>query len=96
MSGAKPANFSWFIEGKLAAMGHPDEDGNLRFLAAQGIKTLINLDEIQYYTESPAAHGLIVYSIPVEQGYQPTVKQIKVFLGIMDNTKNVSLHQVAK
>ena len=39
----EPANFSWFVDGRLAAMGYPHEKGNIRFLVVQGIKTLINL-----------------------------------------------------
>ena len=80
MTGEEPPGFSWFVERKLAAMGYPDEDGNIRFLAAQGITTLVNLnDESQQYryAESPTAHGLAVHTIPVEVLYPPTVKQVK-------------------
>ena len=96
-AGVKPPNFSWFVERKLAAMGYPDEDGNLRYLAAQGIKTLVNLDGSRYYSyaESPAAHGLTVRSIPVRVLHPPSVKEVKEFLGVVDNTEDVSFFAAA-
>ena len=91
MSLSQPANFSWFVEGKLAAMGYPNKDGNIRYLAGQGIKTLVNLTRGQSYSESPAAHGLTVHSISIRDFHAPTMEQIEDFLRVADNAKPESV-----
>ena len=91
---SQPANFSWFVENKLAGMGYPDRGGNISYLAAQGVKTLVNLTEGQCYSDSPATHGLTVHSIPIPDFHPPTVEQIEDFLRVADNAnpKSVSQH----
>ena len=38
-----PYNFSWVIDGTLAAMGFPSKDSNIAFLIENGITRLITL-----------------------------------------------------
>ena len=88
---SQPSNFSWFVEGKLAAMGYPTNQ-DLTFLKAQGIKTLINFsNRPSSYRESAEAQGLTVHSIPIQVFYPPTTEQIENFLGIVDTAKSVSI-----
>ena len=86
---SQPRNFSWFVEGKLAAMGYPMNE-DLAFLAEQGIKTLIDLTGSCLYRESAVSHGFTVHSIAIQDFCPPTIEQIEDFLNIVDNAENVS------
>ena len=82
-----PRNFSWFVEGKLAGMGFPEEE-HFAFLVDSGVKTLVNLTQFHYSTEP---YDIAVHNICVADFYAPTVEQIKEFLEIVDNAQEVPL-----
>ena len=83
-----PRNFSWFVARKLAGFGYPTDE-NIPFLAAQGIKTLVNTTGTHYYEEAATTHGLTVHSIAVQDFCPPTVEQIEEFIRIVDNADGV-------
>lgn len=86
----QPRNFSWFVEGKLAGMGHPMED-SIPFLADRGIKTLVNITTTGdgYYREAAENHGVSVHCIDVPDFCPPSMEQIEEFLSVVDNAKTV-------
>ena len=85
-----PRNFSWFVEGKLAAMGYPESE-DVPFLAMEGIKTLINLTgDSPSYMEAAKTHRITVHStIRIKELLPPTPEQIMKFLQIVENAKSV-------
>ena len=40
---AFPPNFSWVIDGHLAALGYPSEAGHMQYLLDQGVRVLVSL-----------------------------------------------------
>ena len=83
----QPRNFSWFVEGKMAAMAYP--------VASQGIKSLVNLTADQYYLEAARAHGIATYSISIPEFYPPSMAQFEEFLQIVDNANAVQINCAA-
>ena len=45
MPARRPRNFSWFIEGVMAASGFPETPGHFQYLREQGIDTIITLTD---------------------------------------------------
>lgn len=86
---SQPMNFSWFVGGKLAAVGYPMNQ-DLPFLTEQAIKTLIDLTGSCLYRESAIAQEFTVHSIAIQDFSPPTIEQIENFLKIVDNAENVS------
>lgn len=89
----EPYNFSWFVEGKLAAMAYPD-DSDMAFLVRQGIKTLINLTEYDDYSEVAKQHGIETKCIFIPEFDPPTLEQIQEFVETVDSTKEVSFYSI--
>ena len=84
-----PMNFSWFIEGKLAAMAYPLET-DFPFLIASGLKNIVNTTQHPAeYSEIADANGITVHNIPVQDYTPPSHKQILEFLDIVDSAETV-------
>ena len=84
-----PRNFTWFVADKLAGMGYPQPEG-IPFLAAEGIKTLINVTRgTPNYSEAAAAHRITMHSIDVQDFCPPTTEQIEEFIRLVDNADGV-------
>lgn len=45
MPARRPRNFSWFIDGFMAASGFPEVAGHFQYIKDQGISTIITLSE---------------------------------------------------
>jgi atypical dual specificity phosphatase len=74
-----PFNFSWVVQGELAAMGWPQMPSNLRFLEKEGVKFLVTLSPEM----RPPIHtfpNLKWSEIPVQEFRSPSVSQIKTFI----------------
>ena len=76
-----PWNFSWVVEGALAAMAWPQNKENLRYLHEEGIRHLVTLSPeklppIQDFQQ------LEWTTIPIEEFEPPTIKDILNFIDI--------------
>ena len=92
----EPLNFSWFAEDFLAGMAYPaDVAADLAFLAASGVRILVNLtrateaEERRHADYSAWAEklGLAVSSLPVEDYAPPAQHQIAEFIRIVRRTR---------
>ena len=87
-----PRNFSWFVEKKVAGLGYPFGEGDMTFLADQGVKTLVNLCESErpFYAEKAETLGIKIVFIPIVDFTPPTLEQIGEFLQILTSSSDVS------
>ncbi len=69
-------------------MGYPKET-DIPFLAQEGVKTLVNMTRDDYYSEVATANGIRVHTIDVPDFENPSLKQIREFLEIVDASKEV-------
>ena len=76
-----PRNFSWFVEGRLAALGFPSTRADIEFLCSRGVKRLISLTESR-----PSLHGFPLTSvhIPIVDFTPPSIEQVKEFLSVVE------------
>lgn len=76
-----PWNFSWVIPKELAAMAHPRNKENLRFLVNEGIKHLVTLspEKKPPVTDVPELNWTV---IDVDEFEAPTMRNIKDFMDI--------------
>ena len=87
---SRPWNFSWFVDGKLAAMAYP-YDRDIPFLAASGLKTVINLTQYPVDYQSTADdNGITVHDICMEDFAAPEYDQILQVLDILTTSATVS------
>ena len=77
----EPTNFSWFIEGKIAALGFPSTRADVEFLCKIGVKRLISLTEAP-----PCLYGmkLVQVHIPVDDMTAPSIEQVNEFLSVVE------------
>ena len=80
-----PRNFSWFVEGRLAALGLPSTSADIEFLWSNGVKRLISLTEGR-----PSLHGfpLTHVHIPIEDFTPPSIEQVNEFLGAVETANS--------
>ena len=90
MGTPSPKNFSWFVGSKLAGMGCPRNRAQLAYLAQNGIKTVVNLTEMNHYSEEATSLGIAVHQIPIPDYCSPSLVQIQQFMSLLDSTKEVS------
>lgn len=76
-----PWNFSWVIDGVLAAMASPRSEGNMKYVAKQGIKHLITLSP-ECRPAIFAAPQVEWTEIGIDEFEAPTIQQIKKFIEI--------------
>ena len=76
-----PRNFSWFVEGRLAALGFPSTRADIEFLCSRGVKRLISLTE-----SPPSLHGfpLTHVHIPIVDFTPPSIEQVNEFLSAVE------------
>ena len=77
----EPTNFSWFIEGKIAALGFPSTRADVEFLCKIGVKQLISLTETP-----PCMYGmkLVQAHIPIVDMTAPSMAQVNEFLSVVE------------
>ena len=80
-----PRNFSWFVEGRLAALGLPSTSADIEFLWSNGVKRLISLTEGR-----PSLHGfpLTHVHIPIEDFTPPSIEQVNEFLDAVETANS--------
>lgn len=82
-----PYNFSWFIEGKIAAMGWPQTVANLNYLADAGINHLITLSPERRPPILECKKKLRWTEVRVKEFGAPTLKQILKFIEICERAE---------
>lgn len=77
----EPTNFSWFIDGKIAALGFPSSHTDVEFLCKIGVKQLISLTETP-----PCLYGmkLTQVHIPIDDMTAPSIQQVNEFLRVVE------------
>ncbi|GFS65681.1 dual specificity protein phosphatase 23 [Trichonephila clavipes] len=87
MGSKRPMNFSWVVEGKLAAFGHPSTPANLRFLLENNISYLITLSPecTPPVFTFPDIHW---HEIKVREFHPPRNDQIQKFISICEKALN--------
>lgn len=77
----EPTNFSWFIDGKIAALGFPSSRTDVEFLCKIGVKQLISLTETP-----PCLYGmkLTQVHIPIDDMTAPSIQQVNEFLRVVE------------
>jgi atypical dual specificity phosphatase len=83
-----PPNFTWVGQDSLAGMGWPKSRDQIRFLISQGIDRLITLsaDKIPPHYAFPELKWCL---IPVEDFHGPSMRDIKKFITIMDEARQM-------
>ncbi len=81
-----PPNFTWVGQDELAGMGWPKSRDQVRFLVEQGIDHLVTLsaDKIPPHYAFPELKWSL---IPVEDFHGPAIRDIRLFLNIMDEAR---------
>ncbi|CAK1543378.1 unnamed protein product [Leptosia nina] len=77
-----PYNFSWFIEGKIAAMGWPQTVANLNYLADLGINHIITLSPERIPPILQCDRKMKWTEIRIKEFGAPSLKQIIKFIEI--------------
>jgi atypical dual specificity phosphatase len=93
---AQPTNFSWIEESRLAAMGEPYGQDELKWLRDQGIELLITLTEEPLRRDWLFETGLLGLHVPMEDMQPPELEQIKTVLSAIrkahDKNMAVAIH----
>ncbi|GAB1601654.1 dual specificity protein phosphatase CDC14B-like isoform X1 [Argonauta hians] len=83
-----PKNFSWVVDGFLAALGFPNEAANMMYLVRHGIKYLISLTA----ELTPSLHGfedkLVWSQIKIKDFSPPTLQQVDEFLKVVEKARS--------
>ncbi|XP_061723923.1 dual specificity protein phosphatase 23-like [Cydia pomonella] len=82
-----PYNFSWFVEGKVAAMGWPQTVANLNYLADAGIDHLITLSPERRPPILDCKKKLKWTEIRIKEFGTPTLRQIIKFIEICERAE---------
>ncbi len=83
-------NFGWVLPGVLAGSERPgfhtnDEPGDLEFLAAQGVKSLVTLTKEPVPAASLSRAGLNARHIPIADLSAPVGNQVAEFVAFVDS-----------
>lgn len=82
-----PYNFSWFINGKIAAMGCPRNEANLNYLVDAGVDHLITLSPERHPPIVEFDRNLKWTEIRIKEFGAPTLKQILKFIEICERAE---------
>jgi len=78
---AKPTNFSWLIEGRLAGSARPENEGQLRWLRNKGIEAIVCLNKERPLDEEEVKTLGFEYAfIPVKDFTAPRMEDIREFV----------------
>jgi atypical dual specificity phosphatase len=69
-------DFSWIIDGQLAACRYPRGAESYRWLAEAGVRVLINLEPRAHWPADLERHGLRQVHLPVADFAAPTPQQL--------------------
>jgi atypical dual specificity phosphatase len=73
---SQPDGFSWIERPRLAALGQPESEEELRWLKAHGIEILVSLTEDPPYRRDVESAGLLVFHVPIPDMTAPTQEDL--------------------
>jgi atypical dual specificity phosphatase len=73
---SQPHSFSWIDRPRLAALGQPESEAELRWLKAHGIDVLVSLTEEPPVRREVNNAGLMVYHVPVPDMTAPSQEEL--------------------
>lgn len=82
-----PYNFSWFIKGKIAAMGWPQTVESLNYVADSGVDHLVTLSPERVPPILECEKKMKWTQIPVKEFGAPTLQQIIKFVAICERAE---------
>ena len=80
----KPTGFVWIEGDKLAGSGYPASQGQVRWLAEQGIKSIVTLTEQPLPEEWLQGAGLTSFHIPMGDHQNPTMESLKQAVALIE------------
>ncbi|CAE1316851.1 unnamed protein product [Acanthosepion pharaonis] len=83
-----PKNFSWVVDGFLAALGFPNEPANMMYLVKHGIKYLISLTAELTPSIKGFEDKLVWYHIKIKDFAPPTLEQVDEFLKVVEKARS--------
>lgn len=84
-------NFSWIIEGFIAASEYPDSEEKLQFLKNQGIKSIVTLSEKRIDEDLIKKYKFRYLFLPIKDFDIPSIEDIKIFVNwikLMEKWRN--------
>lgn len=95
----RPTNFSWIIEGKLAGCGLPVTEDEFRWVAAQGIKSVITVREVALPSGWFDGSDIDYMHLAVEDFGSPNIEELVQAVDFIDqqmsNGRPVMVHCAA-
>lgn len=92
-------NFSWLIENMLAAMPYPLSEVAFTLLHEMGIRAILNLSEMPYLYNTPAALSILTRHIVVPDFTAPTLQQaqeaVAMISSCLENQQPIAVHCMA-
>jgi len=73
---ARPTNFSWVIDGKLAGCGLPVSESEFRWLAEQGIKSVVTVREVSLPSDWFEGSDIDYLHLEVEDFGAPNIEDL--------------------
>jgi atypical dual specificity phosphatase len=96
---SQPHSFSWIERPRLAAMGQPESEEELRWLKEHGIEVLVSLSEEPPPRRDVNNAGLMMYHVPVPDMTAPTQedldRSISAIQKALDRGLGVAVHCTA-
>lgn len=95
----RPTNFSWVIEGKLAGCGLPVTEDEFKWLADQGIKSVVTVREIALPSNWFDGADIDYLHLKIEDFGAPTLEELDQAVDFIDqqiiNGRPVTVHCAA-
>ena len=95
----RPTNFSWVIEGKLAGCGLPVTGDEFKWLADQGIKSVVTVREVALPSDWFDGSDIDYLHLQVEDFGAPTIEELVQAIDFIDqqitNGRPVMVHCAA-
>jgi len=80
----RPTNFSWVIEGKLAGCGLPVTGDEFKWLADQGIKSVVTVREVALPSDWFDGSDIDYLHLQVEDFGAPTIEELVQAIDFID------------
>jgi atypical dual specificity phosphatase len=96
---SQPHSFSWIERPRLAAMGQPESEEELRWLKEHGLEVLVSLTEEPPLRRDVNNAGLMVFHVPVPDMTAPSQedldRSVSAILKALDGGLGVVVHCAA-
>ena len=80
----RPTNFGWIIEGKLAGCGLPVTEGEFKWLADHGIKSVVTVREVALPSDWFDGGDIDYLHLQVEDFGAPTIEELDQAVDFID------------